>query len=128
MTFWHYTCDHGRTHLGDEGLLKPLRMWAPRVARKLDETPHAWMAGVSWITDLDEPLAFALGLTRTDLRCDRTRFRYRVLDPRGAYHWPGWARDHVPLVDRRALNFSPGALPMHWWVTPEATPVVYDPV
>lgn len=117
-TFYHYTCDHGRAALGECGTLQPFggrrRFIAP------------WPARYVWVTDLDTPVRDALGLTSSFLMCDRTRFRYRVLEPSTVQPWADLAGQAG--VWRAALEEAPGARPKHWYFSVEPVPVVYDPV
>ena len=102
MTLYHYTCDDGRRAIGDEGLLKP------------------WSHGVVWLTDLELPFREPLGLTSYVLGCDRSQHRYRVTDETTCVPWVKFARRD------RSIEIE-GTKPMHWWVSEEPVPVVYDP-
>jgi hypothetical protein len=101
-TLYHYTCDDGRRGIGDEGLLRP----------------HSH--NVVWLTDLDAPIREALGLTSYHLKCDRTKHRYRATDTSTCVRW-------VDYEHRSRSIEIEGTRPMHWWVSPEPVPVVYDP-
>lgn len=107
VQLWHYTCDHGRRHIGDVGALQPNR-------------------GRVWLTDLAEPDRDALGLTMRLLTCDRTQHRYRVLDDAGAvpYHAVRLAEF---TADQRDELETGGGLLRHWWIATTPVPVMYDP-
>jgi hypothetical protein len=116
MTLYHYTCDCGLAALGRRGIIKPMSQWHPQALPFLKE----WQAlgYISWFTDLDTPVARALGLTRKQIRCDRTEFRYRVEDSSIAdiVPWIGseYRRLHPEL---RELELVRGVLPMHWYIS-----------
>lgn len=117
---YHFTCDHGHDALGDDGILLPL-------ATRLDNNPVLfWPARFVWMTDLTLPNREGLGLTSHILRCDRTRFRYRVTDNRDIFRWSVAARGYT-REQRDALEAEPGARPAHWYVSESPIPVVFDP-
>jgi hypothetical protein len=125
MRLYHFTCEHGHAALGDRGIVKPPGEHSPREMAELPR--EAWlMAKVAWFTDLDVALTAALGLTTETIYCDRTAYRYRVLDNRDVVRWvySHWHRD--PFA--RRLDATPGAMPMHWWVSSEWVEVVLDPM
>jgi len=109
MKLWHYTCDHHRRQLGWNGALRP------------------GLDGFVWMTDLDHPDAYGLGLTSMILRCDRTAHRYRVKVTDTARPWVEVRREINP-VRVEALESAPGVLLRHWWVATTLVPVVYDPI
>ena len=102
---YHYTCAHRVNQIRTSGVLRP----------------NGVVFCLVWLTDMELPDRLALGLTSQILRCDRTE--YRVTVDTDAARWVDYARN-VPLEARRALEFAPGALPMHWWVSTEPVPVV----
>lgn len=127
MTLYHYTCDHGRLALGDKG-----ELIAP-IDQPLDQTVvdgmTAWQRGLLqliWMTDLDEPLRRPLGLTSRSLRCDRTRYRYRVADDKYVHRWVTVRRDW-PRELRDGLESADGAMPGNWWISLRPVPVIFDP-
>jgi hypothetical protein len=74
---------------------------------------------VAWLTDLDPPDRFGLGLTMNSIACDRTAWRCTV-DAPAAERWSAYARRvRVPRELRDELEA--GRLPAHWWVS--ETPV-----
>lgn len=119
MTFWHFTCAHGREALGDKGLLL--------CANDLTPADMPWPGHVVWLTDLPFPNRDGLGLTMRITTCDRTRFRYRVTLDDGIIPWTEFARDLTGSM-RAELEGNPGVLVRHWYVAPSGVPVVYDPV
>lgn len=123
MTLWHYTCQHGRNALGRVGVVKPLAMWNPRASARLG--PWDALGTLSWFTDLETPVADALGLTSRTIECDRTAYRYRVLDATHIVRWLGseWRARYPEL---RSLEIVAGALPMHWYVSGYVVPVELD--
>lgn len=127
MSFWHYTCEHSQRKMGDTGMLLPLRqlVGADPLARHLSGF-RAPLGHIIWLTDLDSPIADALGLTRNSLRCDRTAHRYRVVDY-VPMHYPS-VRRHLSKKLRDELETAPGAMPSHWYVAYTPVPVVYDPI
>jgi hypothetical protein len=125
VRLYHYTCEHTRAELGDAGVLLPLvRLLAPdkRAVFSGYRTPLLVMV---WGTDLDEPRADALGLTRAILKCDRTEYRYRVLDPMNRWGRIRHALDPM-LVDE--LELAVGAEPAHWYYSTEPVRVELDPI
>lgn len=126
---YHFTCDHGRADIGDEGYVKPLRMLLdPERLAQIPET-YAWLRGLCWFTDLGYPnrgaTRGALGLTSDRLSCDRMAHRYRVL-PSTAVVRP-WLTV-VRRMPRTAweLTGNPETLPGHWYVAEEPVPVRLD--
>ena len=117
-TLYHYTCSHGRADLGDEGHL------LPGASLTSAQLAMPWTASLVWLTDLPAPIRDALGLTSNFIRCDRTRYRYRVVDPTHTVRWVLVARNYP----RAEIENAPGVLPMHWWVADRPVPVVYDPI
>lgn len=104
---YHYTCDHGAKGLGLQDHLLP------------NMHPLLGMPLV-WLTDLDAPFIEPLGLTSHMLSCDRTEYRYRVTDARTCIPWVRYEhRDRSIEID--------GTMPMHWWVSEQPVPVIYDP-
>ena len=119
MTLFHYTCDHGRTALGEGGLLRP--------AGQLTDRPLPWTGEFVWLTDLAHPNADALGLTRTLAPCDRTRHRYRVTDVRDVVPWTD-AAHRLARPIREEIEGEPGSRPRHWFVSVVPVPAIYDPI
>lgn len=109
---YHYTCSCSLAAIYREGLLRP----------------HAipGQDPLVWLTDFDTPLREALGLTMNLISCDRTEFRFQVdlddVEPGVITPWHRYAR-HVNPDLRRALDWEPGAMPMHWWVATDPVPV-----
>ena len=128
MGLWHYTCSHSYARIGANGRLVPAwDLYTEQQQRQLPADLQPITKFV-WLTDLDTPIADALGLTREHIRCDRTRFRYRVQDDRAwITRYAAVRRSLTPEV-RTALETAPGAMPMHWWVAREPVAVVYDPI
>lgn len=126
MHLYHYTCDHGRTQLGNAGVLLPAVAQRPDHGDRINLFP--WQGWLVWMTDLDRPIREALGLTSVHLRCDRTAHRYRVTSLEHVMPWGRYAHDHkVPREVRDEIEQAPGR-PAHWWVSLEPVPAVYDPV
>lgn len=98
---YHYTCHHHADAIVRSG-------WLDVQARGL------W--DVLWLTDLDHPDRDGLGLTNHLLLCDRARFRFVVAAPVDVVRWVDVRRRYAPRV-RAGLEESPGALPMHWYLT-----------
>ncbi|HEX5972559.1 MAG TPA: hypothetical protein VFY85_11570 [Gemmatimonadaceae bacterium] len=126
MTLYHYTCAHGCQAIGETGVLVPIRRLAPpeSLASLTEHRVPPWMADLIWLTDLDFPMRAALGLTSYTLGCDRTSYRYRVLDESTARPWLKVRRELVGGLD---LELADGAMPRHWWVSWAPVPVEYDP-
>lgn len=112
-TLYHYTCvDHGEPGIMESKALLPFRQ--PILGQHL-----------VWLTDMDTPNAWALGLTNTTLCCDRTQVRvtvntYNVRDAHGIRPWWAYAR-RMNHVLRDVLEAT--GLPMHWWVTDLIVPI-----
>jgi len=104
-TLYHYTCQHA--HAKITGELRP------------------GLDGFVWLTDLDAPFDYALGLTRRMLVCNRTEHRYRVLDTIDVV--PYLAIRSTLTYERREALESFGTLPRHWFVSKAHVPVIYDP-
>lgn len=117
LLLYHYTCDYGRKGITEDQALRG--------------NPHPFLpdAGpIIWLTDLDAPDVAALGLTGQTISCDRTRYRF-VVETDRALHWPRAARVLCTPAVRRAFDWAPGAMPMHWWVVigPELLPLATSP-
>lgn len=112
MTFYHYTCDHGRAGIGDSGKLLP---------NGSDDMPL-----VVWVTDLPEPDLVGLGLTSTILSCERWKYRYRVTDERSIlpYHQ---MQHQIDWRVQLSLHHA-GSMPEHWFVSFRPLAAVYDPI
>jgi hypothetical protein len=120
---YHYTCQHGRLAIGSYGYVLPLWSWNPRAGARLGERWRP-LAEVSWFTDLDSPWPpRALGLTRSTIRCDRTQYRYRVVDDRDVVPWLDSPYRREPLL---LLERAGGALPRHWYVATKPVVVALD--
>ena len=112
-TLYHFTC---REH-GEPGITKDQKL-----------LPHKqFLLGrhLVWLTDMDTPNAWALGLTNYLLCCDRTQVRVTVhpltLNDKCGIH-PWWYyRRTIPPVLREALEQT--GMPMHWWVTELPVPI-----
>jgi hypothetical protein len=116
LRLWHYTCRDAAPLIAADGVLRPnaRQTWLPEP--------------VVWATDLQPDavpeLDLALGLRGEMVRCDRTEYRFEVLDPGAFEPWSQFARRHVRAgtLDRRArelLDATPGGFPRHWWVSTE---------
>jgi hypothetical protein len=117
VPLYHYTCAHTFAALGHGGTLKPAR-------HLTDAIPDEWWpADYVWATDLARPIRDALGLTQHLVTCDRTRFRYRVLEPWQFLPW----MDLRPVAPNPSLLEVAGTRPRHWWVCPFPVEAVYEP-
>jgi hypothetical protein len=115
---YHYTCAHSAKSISGEMALHP------------NAHPLLGDLELVWLTDLDVPDVYALGLTSRIIKCRRTEFRVTAGET-VAIHWPEFARqlrrttaDRQVLAGVAALESAPGALPMHWWVALSPVPVV----
>lgn len=124
MTYWHYTCDHGRRGIGATGLLIPLEAQLPSLVPR-DATARL-MFSLIWLTDLPEPDIPGLGLTSHNLNCERWTHRYRVTDDTGIA--PFARIQHLFPAPAQVRLLRDGARPEHWFVAFRRIPVVYDPV
>lgn len=112
---YHYTCrEHGEPGIREVGKLLPYPQ--PVLSRRL-----------VWLTNMDTPSAWALGLTNMFLCCDRTQVRVTVhpltgADAFGIRPWWAYART-LPRALREVLEQT--GLPMHWWVTNQSVPTVH---
>jgi hypothetical protein len=122
---YHYTCSHSAEALGTEPGGPVVLLLA---ARELVELPGSvpWPGWFVWLTDMATPHANALGLTRETIQCDRTRYRYRVVNAPELTRWVAIRRLFPPEA-LEWLEAAPGARPMHWWVSPGPVAAVYDP-
>lgn len=107
-SLWHYTCQHGRDRIGYSGTLIPASY------------------GVIWLTDMEQPDRDALGLTARMLQCDRTQYRYRVIDRENVMHYPRARGRLVPIVVCEQIESAHGALPMHWYICATPLRAVFD--
>jgi len=120
---YHFTCDHGHLGIGDHGLIVP----AVFLLNRAHGVP--WTGVLAWCTDLERPSRDSVGLTSYAIACDRMAHRYRV-DPTLAVPWVEMRsvirERYADDVD--ALETTPGARPMHWWVSTVPLLADYDPV
>jgi hypothetical protein len=101
MSLYHYTCAHSLA--------------------KMRPDPYGYVTlqplspgGLLWLTDLETPIREALGLTSQIINCDRTEYRLELLDHSTVRRWVDVRRMYRGLWD---LEFAPGAMPMHWFVS-----------
>jgi len=108
MTLFHYTCgDHGKPGIDRQGLIRPGSDLGVNL-------PQAMFA---WFTDLDAPHREGLGLTDVIAKCDRLAHCYAVDSPK-VMPWMS-IRRALPRYFVDALEGTPGAMPMHWFVAAE---------
>lgn len=112
MTFYHYTCDHGRRCIGDSGKLMP---------HGSEDMPL-----VVWMTDLAEPDIIGLGLTSEILPCERWTYRYRITDERSVL--PYTEIQHLIHPQVQLSLHHAGSLPQHWFISFQPLSAVYDPI
>lgn len=112
-TLYHYTCHlHGEPGIRRSEKLLPFRQFL--LGRNL-----------VWLTDMETPHAWALGLTNYLLCCDRTEVRVTVqplthADKCGVHPWWYYRRTVHPVL-RESLEQT--GMPMHWWVTELPIPI-----
>lgn len=101
MSLYHYTCRHSLA--------------------KMKPDPYGYVTlqplspgGLLWLTDLDVPIRDALGLTNYIIDCDRAEYKLELLDLTTVQRWVDVRRQHSDLW---TLERSPGAMPMHWFVS-----------
>lgn len=117
---YHFTCGHGHNSLGrGQAILQP--------ASQLTHRDVPWSGHLVWATDMARPVKEALGLTSNYIACDRTKYRYRLVDNGQVEPWWKFARQ-MPWFLRDEIEASPGALPRHWWVSVATVVVVFDPL
>jgi hypothetical protein len=121
LVLYHYTCEHGYKGLGEAGTLHTIADRAPNRVQDLERLGTPDLAYLIWATDLEVPRRYALGLTSVLLHCDRTQYRYRVLEPDQFVAWPTARKDWPSLARRLEVG---RARPLHWWVTAEPADVV----
>jgi hypothetical protein len=117
VKLWHYTCADAAPLIAADGFLLPNPVTALR------------LPPLSWATDLDPSdvpdLDLALGLRGAHARCDRTAYRFEVLDVDAFEPWTTYAhRERVPWQVRHVLDGTPGGLPRHWHVARRSARVV----
>lgn len=105
VELFHYTCS----------------CWAPKIGAQqlLRGSTHPILQGYGrliWLTNLDTPVARALGLPIKP--CDRLQFRVAVdAGADNIVRWSPWARRQLPLALRQAVEVNdPGALHAHWFL------------
>jgi len=112
MRLYHYTCSHAAPGIERERWLRPnAQIQFP-----------TFQPFLVWLTDLDRPDVFGLGLTSYSLRCDRAEFQ-AIVSTIDAVHWPKYAKQW-PRKTRAIVEDCPGALPMHWWVSEAPVPIL----
>lgn len=95
---YHFTCEHAAHRILNDDTLRL----------------QSSSLGI-WLTDLESPTRHALGLTSHSLRCDRMEYRFTVPAPVEAVPWLAVQAMMPPLA--QALSDTPGAMPMHWWIS-----------
>lgn len=125
---FHYTCQHGRDGIGNQGVAVP-SSYLPEVRAKLAGTADDLrkFMGLVWFTDLAAPDRDALGLTMHSITCDRTQYRYIHFGTAGLVQWVHVRKAFSERV-RASLEEAPGAMPMHWWVSTGPVPVSFSPI
>ena len=124
---FHYTCSCGHEALLDDPVVRPARDLIPP-ARLAQHDDLRALFLFAWFTDLPEPNADALGLTRHLVPCVRTRHRWVVISAVARpVPWTS-VRRQVPTWTRAKLEEAPGAMPRHWFVSRHPVPVRYDPI
>jgi hypothetical protein len=113
VRLYHFTCAHAAPLIRQCGELRP--------------HPQVLLAGVGlvWLTDLDAPNRYAIGLTSHSLPCDRMAHRFEV-DVEEPLRWVDYLRE-MPFEVKRAarqLAVAPGTRPMHWYVSAEPIEVL----
>ena len=100
-----------------------------RVGKRGKLTPmHQPMWGgalLTWATDMAVADKEALGLTSVRSPCDRSQFRYRILDTTDFVWFPDWLPQAMPRLDpgHVSLLTLPPIDPRHWWVSDTPTVV-----
>ncbi|GAB3952399.1 hypothetical protein GCM10029976_090520 [Kribbella albertanoniae] len=126
MSFWHYTCDHGRRLIGDDGMLLSPGAQKPDLWLMEGNRDLTLMWSLIWMTDLPEPSIDALGLTAHTITCHRWTHRYRITDESSVIPYADMA--HMFGFRHQMDLHREGAQPEHWFVSFTRVPVVYDPV
>lgn len=116
LRLWHYTCGDAAPLVEVAGVLIP-------------NARQAWLPDpVVWATNLEPDavpdLDLALGLRGEYVHCNRTEYRFEVLDPGAFEPWSAYARRAVRAgtLDRQVrelLDATPGGFPRHWFVSTE---------
>lgn len=125
MTFYHYTCDHGREGIGDYGVVRSIGDQRPEVWSGARAEDVRLMYALIWVTDLPEPDILGLGLTSSILSCERWRHRYRITNDRPVWKFTDIQYRFSPA--RQMDLLSGDAQPEHWFVSWRPLPAVYDP-
>ncbi len=125
MTFYHYTCDHGREDIGDQGELLSLALLRPKALLSAGDD---WVLRrqLIWATDLAEPDIEGLGLTNETLSCERWRHRYRITNERPIQRFSDIQYRFSAYVQASLL--AGNARPEHWFVSWVPLSAVYDPI
>jgi hypothetical protein len=111
VRLYHYTCSCAAP------LIRESRWLQPNPQVQLPDAP-----ALIWLTDLDTPDIPALGLTSLTLKCDRTEYQVTAVTTDAA-PWSTYAK-RMPRKARDVIEASPGALPMHWWVSELPVPIL----
>lgn len=107
MVLYHFTCNDGKTGILRDGLIRPGSDFGV-------ELPQSMFV---WFTDLDVAPREGLGLMSVIGNCDRLAHRFAVDSPK-VMPWKSIRRT-LPRYFVDALETTPGAMPMHWWVAAE---------
>jgi hypothetical protein len=102
---------------------------APRIIGCGELRPHTQVqiggTALVWLTDLERPNRYEIGLTSHTLHCDRMEFRFEA-DIEEPVRWVDYLREQPRDVrlTGRYLAMTSGAKPMHWYVSTEPVGVV----
>lgn len=129
MPLYHYTCEHAYSQIGEEGHLVPAINLADRTGRiQLMRDPVARLTSqIVWLTTMERPSRFGLGLTSVSLCCDRTRYRYRVTEEETLIKSWSDVRVDWPQTVVGALEALSGCKPLTWWLSRGPVAVEFAP-
>lgn len=128
-SLWHYTDDTGYERIVADGFLRPLgEMIEPKIVAEFFQSWQLQLLDLVWLTDLDHPMRDALGLTNHYTDGDYTKHRFHVSPNRPRILWWPVARRSLNEMLVQSLETTPGAQPMHWYVSEYRVPVAYDPI
>lgn len=119
---YHYSCIHSRDGIVESGHLFPGAKLQSIKARTLAPNNRIgnMVAQMVWLTDLASITGInrnMVGLTMNKLDCDRTAYRFEVIeDGTPIFQWAE-LRERWPVDIVLALETLPGAKPAHWFVS-----------
>lgn len=129
---FHYTCEHTRKTVGQNGLIRPAnQLMDPHVLAEGSDVSQL-LTSVSWWSthgDIGKHNAHLVGLNNPDFRCERWAYRYRAVHNEVERMVP-WEVEQLAWPEHiaEAVNSWHGAEPLSWYVSTKPVLALYSPI